>query len=308
MPQRSGRAKNSASATANNEPEPSSKRETRQEPVRMCNWSNKTDGATGITWCPLHSPQSGRHLPETPAFSNWVCKFLLQWIADFFEIKLNVSALWLSGSVASGQWFGWLVCWPLNLFNLLRRRRRLLKATATHNNFSHSASQCSEIASSERRESTTTGGTTTTATTGYWLTYPKSAFIKAQTSCRCVRLLLGASNLTIHSWMKRPLIWAQAGARTGTEVAVKCCIESVERTLGTQIEKSLDMSKWATGQHYELCQITHAALVGENMLRTLQKSRKGHSWKTKTGKINSKSRKQSFLIYILVDILTKYGQ
>lgn len=114
MPQRSGRAKNSASATANNEPEPSSKRETRQEPVRMCNWSNKTDGATGITWCPLHSPQSGRHLPETPAFSNWVCKFLLQWIADFFEIKLNVSALWLSGSVASGQWFGWLVCWPLN--------------------------------------------------------------------------------------------------------------------------------------------------------------------------------------------------
>lgn len=57
-----------------------------------------------------------------------------------------------------------ILAW-LNLFNLLRRRRRLLKASATHNNFSHSvgdAARSPQLASNNKKNEATT-----TTTTGY---------------------------------------------------------------------------------------------------------------------------------------------
>lgn len=135
---------------------------------------------------------------STSSLANWVCKFLLAADCGFFS---RLSRLWLqlqtlssvlasSPSPSSLPLSAAILAW-LNLFNLLRRRRRLLKASATHNNFSHSvgdAARSPQLASNnsnnnKKNEATTT--TTTTTTTGYWLTYPKSAFIKAPKRAGC---------------------------------------------------------------------------------------------------------------------------
>lgn len=106
----------------------------------------------------------------------------------FCQIKLTAAptlTLFWPASLPSLPFSAAILSW-LNLFNLLRRRRRLLKASATHNNFSHSvgdAARSPQLASNNSNNNKNEA--TTTTTTGYWLTYPKSAFIKAPKRAAC---------------------------------------------------------------------------------------------------------------------------